>query len=209
MGDDHRRIHRFEDDRLRSEGFATVDALGDILAVSIPLCTNIKKATRKEDRDGTDFWAERVGLPSLSIDLKAANRPDYSVHLSPYKRRDDLALETWSLVPKTSRDCPNGKVGWSRDPNKRTDYICWYWPDTRRFCIVPFPPLCQIFSRDWQNWTKANSKYVKRQPNGAYESECVFVLRSVVFNALTRWSCGFEPDPWDADAARRASGATP
>ena len=38
----------------------------------------------------------------------------------------DIALETWSVIEKL-------KIGWTRDLNKRSDYVLWFWLDTKRW----------------------------------------------------------------------------
>ena len=94
------------------------------------------------DRAGTDYWVDRVDpLRSLSIDVKVRSE-DYAVKNPP---RDDLALETWSIVETK-------KIGWTRDPKKHTDFVFWFWKDTGRYLIVAFPPLCKAFAKRWEEW---------------------------------------------------------
>ena len=162
----------FTERRRWSEGFCS-EGIEPILMARMPNATAVSKASESADKQGTDYWVERDnGLPALSVDIKARDH-DYKKS----RGRDDLALETYSVC--------NTKVGWTRDQNKRTDYVLWYWRDTGRFLLVPFPPLCQVFERYWREWRETYGHW--RQTSGGWQSECVFVPRDVVFMALLEW----------------------
>ncbi len=157
-----------------------------VLKSRIPGCVDVKRASQRYDKQGTDYWAIRgAGLPSLSIDAKVRT-PDYL----QIKGRDDLALETWSVIEA-------GKVGWTRDPAKRTDYILWYWPDTRRMVLVPFPALCAVFAIKWREWAETYKDDVHDQETHewgrVWHSQCVFVPRRVVFDSINGWQTGIVP----------------
>ena len=146
-----------------------------ILRNRIPDCVAVVRADADHDRNGTDHWAVRPDpLPPLSIDLKA-RAEDWAP-----RGDDDLALETWSVIGQ--------KLGWTRDTSKRTDYILWYWADTKRFCILPFHPLCRMFRLHMDEWCATYK--VCRQDSGLWRSECVFVPRMVVQEAVWRWQNG-------------------
>lgn len=83
---------------------------------------------------------------------------------------------------------PQEIVGWTRDPNKRCDYILWLWQDTGRFCLVPFQMLCKVFSGNWMNWKSQfkTRKQKTRRASGDYHSECVFVPRREVWAEIYR-----------------------
>lgn len=167
----------FAEQKVWSEGTAAHENdLAAVLVSRIPGCVSVAHAELSDDKNGTDYWANRSdGLPPLSIDLKARRKDWHATH--PVE--DDLALETWSSI--------NGKVGWTRDQSKRTDYVLFYWADTRRYCLIAFHPLCRMFQRHWEEWRETFR--VEQQPNNGYVSECVFVPREVVFDAIKRWSC--------------------
>lgn len=165
------RQYDFNERRQWSEGFE-ISGIDAILLARIPGATGVRKATAQEDRQGTDYWVEREnGLPPLSVDTKI-REPDYSL-----KGKDDLALETYSVVPS--------KPGWTRDKSKRTDYVLWYWRDTGRFVLVPFPPLCAVFDRLWREWRETYG--FCRQSSGAWQSECCYVPREIVQRSLVDW----------------------
>jgi len=163
----------FQERLLWSKGFLG-EGIAAILKNRLPNCHKVVKADETEDRQGTDYWALRDGLPKLAIDVKVRSR-DYAP-----EGQDDLALETWSVIDE--------KIGWTRDAEKRTDYVLWYWQDTGRFCLISFHALCWAFTRHWQAWKR---KYkVAIQESSSWQSECVFVPRAVVLGSLARWQTG-------------------
>jgi hypothetical protein len=154
------------------------DGVERILRDRIPGCVAVRRASVQEDRHGTDYWAVRIEpLRPLSVDLKA-RRTDWAP-----RGADDLALETWSVIGE--------RAGWTRDRSKQTDFILWYWDDTRRFCLVPFHALCRVFRSCWQEWS--GTYRTERQDSGGWQSECVFVPRVVVQDSITRWQNGIVP----------------
>lgn len=154
-----------------SEGVAAVASIESIIMGNIAGALAVHKANEKNDRSGTDWWVEHVAGRHLSVDAKVRDE-DWRAKDEKF---DDLALETWSVVEKK-------KVGWTRDENKRCDYILWLWKDTGRWCMLPFPMLCTVFSDNWQEWRE---KYKNAQQftkdHGGYHSECVFVPRRDVW----------------------------
>lgn len=158
---------------LFSHGVCEKEGIADILIDNIPNVIEIKKATLNEDKNGTDFWAVREGLPALSIDVKI--RKTDPIKFNPPE--DDLALETFSVLE-------NKTIGWTRNESKRTDYILWYWTQTKRWCLIPFPLLCRIFQENWQIYRK---KYKTRQQQSErWKSECVFVPRREIWAEIYR-----------------------
>jgi len=153
--------------------------LVEILGQRIPGYTQVVMAETSDDLQGTDYWVTRNGVPALSVDLKA-RREDCLTH-----GNDDLALETWSKKPVAGQQ---GRAGWTRDSSKWTDYVVWYWEDTGRFFIVPFPPLCAVFSRRWERWSQTYR--VATQQSDSWQSECVFVPRVLVQRSIEQWASG-------------------
>ena len=145
----------------------------DVLLSEIPNAITVRRGNDHDDRTGTDWWVDRQNNKPLSIDLKA-RETDYEP-----RGHDDLALEIWSVVEK-------GIVGWTRNPTKGSDYILWFWKDTRRWCLIPFPMLCRVFTLRWQEWQQ-NYKTAPQKSNlngYIYHSECVFVPREIVWASL-------------------------
>lgn len=156
-----------------SQGHSSNDDIRDIILEVIPGAVNVYPAHLSNDKNGTDWWVEHISGRHLSVDCKVRTK-DFSSN----PKKDDLALESWSVVGK--------KIGWTRDTSKRTDYILWFWVDTGRFCLLPFHMLCKVYSDHWQDW---RSKYQTDQQftpnqNGGYFSECTFVPRRLVWEKI-------------------------
>lgn len=158
------------------------DSVFPFLKHRIPNFLRIHRTGGVNDRTGTDYVVERSGLHSIAIDLKLRDE-DFSV--KPPKFADDLALETYSVIEKNI-------IGWTRDSSKTADYILWFWKDTGRFFIVPFPPLCCVFQRYWQQWRTEYGPPVLQRTEGyrCWHSECIFAPRLVVVEAVGRWYNG-------------------
>lgn len=166
------RYYDFKDRLALSDSFES--EIAAILTDRIPGCHAVRRANRASDRTGVDYWALRHQARPLAIDVKVRDE-DWS-----QRGCDDLALETWSVIDE--------KVGWARDATKRTDYVLWYWTDTKRFVLLPFPPLCCVFCLNWQSWKRQFR--VVRQNSGQWQSECVFVPRKIVIEHITQWMMG-------------------
>lgn len=154
-----------------SSGQSRQRSIRDILLPNIPGGIDVTVSSEHEDRNGTDYWIRRISpLRALSVDAKIRS-------LDPIVEygKDDLALETWSVIEQS-------KIGWTRNPNKQTDYIFWLFVATNRWVLIPFPMLCQIFSEKWEAW-KCIFR-VATQSSGSWHSECVFVDRKTIWREL-------------------------
>jgi hypothetical protein len=160
----------FKQQLAMSHGVSASNSIADILLANLPGAIRIEKATLAEDRSGVDWWANMLNGDRVGIDCKVRSE-DYSV-----KGKDDLALESWSVVERKI-------VGWSRDPNKRTDYILWLWTDTGRWCLVPFPMLCKVFGDKWESWRRT-FKVARQRTDQRYQSECIFVPRHELWREI-------------------------
>jgi hypothetical protein len=154
-------------------------AVAAILLANIPGARQAVPACLDNDKRGTDWWIEMSSGYWLSVDVKIREK-DFG--------QDDLALETWSVVEKKV-------IGWTRNPDKRTDYILWYWIDTGKFVLVPFRPLCCVFQARWEKWLVAYKHDQQNTPDafggGFYHSECVFVPRRDLWQAMYNTSTGY------------------
>ncbi len=164
----------FDQELKASEGVAVGSTVAEILLAQLPSALNAHKAHDHNDRQGTDWWVEMRAGHFVSVDCKI-RKQDWLA-----KGKDDLALETWSVVEKR-------KVGWTRDVNKRTDYVLWLWKDTGRFVLIPFQMLLRVFESHWQVWRKKYQCNVQKTVRGGgreYHSECVFVPRKDLWAAI-------------------------
>ncbi len=162
----------FNEQLAMSSGFTVKADVKSVLLDLIPGAVSVSQAAPVNDRQGIDWWVELSTAKHLAIDAKVRKQDWFATHPS----EDDLALETWSV-------CEKNVVGWTRDAHKKCDYILWLWLDTGRYCLIPFPMLCKVFSRHWQDW---RSKYrtEKQKTNrqfDSYHSECTFVPRREIW----------------------------
>lgn len=167
--------YNFEEQLVLSNGIAASADVESILLQHIPGSVSVKKASLANDKQGVDWWVEMNTAKHLAIDAKVRNEDWAATH--PYE--DDLALESWSVVEKKV-------IGWTRDINKKCDYVLWLWKTTGRFCLIPFPLLCHVFINNWEQWStqyKTRRQYTTRAKNG-YQSECIFVPRRDLWAAI-------------------------
>lgn len=169
-----------------SQGLASGATVDRVLLEGIPGSLMVHQAHSHNDRSGTDWWVEMRGGNFLSVDAKIRSE-DWIT-----KGKDDLALETWSVVEAR-------KVGWTRDVNKRTDYVLWLWQDTGRWCLVPFQMLCGVFGDNWKRWRSRFQCNQQHTPScgGGYHSECVFVPRRVLWSTIYQRYSGMPSGPTD------------
>ena len=167
------REYDFNQQLKMSQGQVAGASVERVLLDNIPGACAVHSAHQANDRNGTDWWVEMRTGSFLSVDAKVR-----SVDWLP-KGKDDLALETWSVVEAK-------KVGWTRDPSKRTDYVLWLWQDTGRWCLIPFQMLCKVFDKNWQGWSAEFQRNRQHTPSqsGGYHSECVFVPRRVLWGEI-------------------------
>jgi len=159
-----------------SEGAIGNKKKEQIILDCFPNAVKVEKASLADDKNGTDYWVDLLSGKRISIDIKARSK-DYST-ISP--DMDDVALEIWSVIGQS--------VGWTRNPMKQTDYILWLWEDTGRWLLIPFPLLCSVFVANWQAWAKTYKTGIQKSDNthngSQWKSQCVFVPRTVVWNAI-------------------------
>ena len=169
------RDYGFAEQLTFSQGVAVSANIREVLLEAIPGAVHAYVAASVHDRMGVDWWVEMSNARHLAVDVKVRAKDWAATH----PEQDDLALETWSVIEAR-------KIGWTRDPNKRCDYVLWLWQDTKRFCLLPFPMLCQIMQKHWQAWSKEHKVAQQRttRTGQTYHSECVFVPRVVVWRRL-------------------------
>ncbi len=169
------RHYGFHKQLSMSQGVSDSEDVRALLLRVIPGACQVIQAHEANDRNGTDYWVEHERGRFLSIDCKIREE-DWSAKPPPLTA-DDLALEIWSVVERRI-------VGWTRDRKKQTDYVLWFWLDTRRWCLIPFLQLCGVFEENWELW-QSNYKHPQQYtPDGDYHSECVFVPRHEVWASI-------------------------
>ena len=171
------RVYHFDEQLVMSNGQQATTDITRILLKALPGSLQVIKAHEANDRRGTDWWVERPRGRFVGVDCKV-RATDWAAK-PPGRRRDDLALETWSVVEAS-------KIGWTLDPTKQTDYILWLWQDSGRWVLIPFPFLCAAFLHHQREWTRRFqvARQATPQSQGTYHSECCFVPRPVVWQAI-------------------------
>lgn len=155
----------------------------ELLLRMIPGSVTVKRATNKEDREGTDLWILRRKLPAVSVDLKVRT-------FDPIERfgSDDACIETTSVYSgKHSppwEDRFREKVGWTLNETKRTDLVLYTWPTKNglRFWAMYFPWLCVAAKKHWRHWVE---KYKERPAkNKGYLTLNVYPPRKEIAQAV-------------------------
>ena len=164
------------------------DVLGALVRL-FPGASRIERADVADDRNGTDYWVQRAGLPPLSIDFKIRR-------FDPLEKwnSDDVLLETTSVYRGPGppfQDQYRLKFGWTIDPAKRTDFICYSWlrsDGTARYWVVNYPLLNAATHRNLTKWTR---RYRERATqNSNYKTLWIAVLRREVLRAIEEISSG-------------------
>ena len=167
-------VYEFDERLAMSQGASENISIEKILLDQIPGALNVNPSHEKNDRNGVDFWVEHESGKHLGIDCKVREE-DWAL-----KGFDDIALETFSVVEKNIK-------GWTLNQEKRTDYILWFWKETGRWMLIPFPMLLAAFSKRVTAWSKVYKKAKQKtyRSNGNhYHSECVFVPRRDLWAAI-------------------------
>lgn len=181
------RTFTFGEQLAMSDGHAENIEVKALLLEYIPGALAVHRAHKENDKHGTDWWVEHSTGRHISVDVKV-RKEDWAA--KPIRvRKDDLALETWSVIESRI-------VGWTRDPTKRTDYVLWLWMDTKRFCLLPFPMLCRVMQQHWECWKRQyqTAKQFTKERNSEWHSECIFVPRNVVWDSI---KADYLPEPCD------------
>lgn len=142
-----------------------------IILSRFPNAIKIERANLSDDKKGIDYF--------ITLQSKLIQRVDAKIRkedwLAKHPNEDDVALETWSKIGE--------KIGWTRDPNKQTDWIMFLWEDTERSWFIPFPYLYKAFVENGRKWKKKYRTEIQDTREG-WKSECVFVPRRVIFDTI-------------------------
>lgn len=169
------RVTSFQDQMRMSEGVNDKKDIKKILLEHFPNAVDVERANIAEDKNGTDYWVTMRSGQKNSVDVKV-RKEDWAKR---HPDEDDIALEIWSKL--------QSKIGWTRNTTKRTDYILWIWLETGRNMLIPFPMLCSVFEKHWEEWSKTYKAPIQttKNANGSFwKSQCVFVPRRVVWNSI-------------------------
>jgi len=159
----------------------SVDARGQEDIDIITRCHNgsiaIEKADTQDDISGVDYFVTLDSGVQVKWDVK---RRDIGCSRF-WKSGPELALETWS-------DMERGRIGWTLDREKETDYILFAFDpsDHDRAYAIPFQHLRAAFNANGPDWYKRyrHEKQSSRENGREWVSECVFIPIHEVLDAI-------------------------
>jgi len=161
-------IRNFRQD-LRETETTEVDAkVRKALKKHFPACETIIKNDVKGNDGGVDYYVSNF-IYEYKIDVKVRKRSS---------KDGDVALELWSNKEV-------GKVGWTLDSSKKTDYIVWIWDDGHSE-IFYFKDILEVFEERKDIWEKEFFAPTQKTGSGGtyYTSQCVFVPISTLKEAI-------------------------
>ena len=191
------KSHEFIDSFKRSGGDYNIPkAVLDVISHIFPGSITVKSGI-DFDRRGIDCIVQ-IGSKQITLDYKFRTKdPLRFLHI------DDLLLERWSVIPNDN--CPHGKIGWTLDPEKQSDYILWVWtdkniPNYRRWYMAPRPILRDVFAVNLEHWEHIYEPIElderDRRRGISWKTRCICVPRSVVHDEImirSALTCGTLP----------------
>lgn len=135
----------------------------------------VDDAGSQDDIAGVDYWAilgegRRVGIDDKLRRDCVRYWPD---------GKPQVSLEIWSKVPSDGKP---GKIGWTLDQHKRTEYVMFRFSDYKQVFLFPFRLLQMAMARNIVEWSKIYQ--ICQQDNGSYKSESIFVPATIVAAAI-------------------------
>lgn len=159
----------------------------------IPGCIMVEASPKELDMRGIDFIATLRRGATLNIDIKR-REPGVSRYWSSCPLfgsplpEPELTLEYYSVMPFNGRP---GKVGWTLDESKLTDYVLYIFDpsDTAEVFLLPFQLLRSAFIKNAEPWRIHNRVGVCQTnggpKNGGWSTESIFVPAWCVIEAIT------------------------
>ncbi len=176
--------HNFTDRLAWSKGLAGKSDAATIKNL-LSGCVLVESTCKELDMLGIDFIAKLRGGAILNVDVKRRAK-GVSRHWKPSPTGEiepELTLEYWSVCPK---DGQGGKVGWTLDESKLTDYILYVFDpaDTQEAFLLPFQLLRIAFRKNLKQWGES-FRVGKCSTESRYETESYFVPAWCVLEAIS------------------------
>jgi hypothetical protein len=149
----------------------------------LPDCETVIEGTEAEDKAGIDYYAILTSGRRVPIDAKSRKAGSRRY----WKTEPELPMERYSVCPTANT---SGKVGWTLDASKLTEYILFTFDpdDSRSAYLLPFQQLRSAFLRWGAAWKATYGKggdwFYESSNGGAWTSAAVFVPVSVVTEAV-------------------------
>ena len=163
----------------------------DLLTIQsmIPGCVSVEDSSPELNRRGVDYIARLRRGAEILIDAKTRSK-GCSRHWNGCG--PEFALETWSVRPGGKYRTHDNlkKIGWTLSESSSVDMILFKFDpaDSTKVYLVGFQLLRIAFRRFFKEWY---SKFkVDIQDSKTWESECVFVPSSVVYDSMSKVSVG-------------------
>ncbi len=170
------KITDFHVDLARSQTPALYAAYWGAVNKRFPEADAITTADIDDDKKGTDYWIDFANGKRESLDVKF-RAVDW---LYKDKQHRTAFIE---LVANTA----TGKLGWSIDLMKQTDWVMFYYADTGRFvfynarelraAVIAYLPYLQSVGKAETTTTKSY--------NGSYGSSGLIVSHSDLMKCIT------------------------
>lgn len=153
-----------------------------ILLIRVPN-GQIRQGTLAEDMTGIDYQITTPSGKTINVDMKIRDH-DFG---------HDICIEYISSIE-------DFRIGWTVDQSKVTDYVIWYWRDSRRWLAYDFRQLRQVTRSNAFAWLSAkNFKQIENHTTLAtkpdYHSRAVCVPEAVIdtmleatFGSVRKWS---------------------
>lgn len=154
----------------------------------IPGCVNVEKTAQEIDKTGVDFVATLRNGAEILVDAKTRT-PGCSRY---WMTGPELALELWSVKPQNGQ---KGKAGWTVCEAKNVDYVLFTFhpSDTDQVFLYPFQLLRIAFRNNYFAWRRMGYK-TGTQSSGSWQSECIFVPETVVWDSVRECMQGVYAD---------------
>ena len=153
-------------------------------------CARVVKADTTMDKTGIDYIATLRRGRDIYIDAKARE----SGCSKFWMNGPELALETWSVIPRDGRI---GKTGWTLDESKQTELVLFTFdPGDHKSCyLVSFQLLRMAFRSCLPEWRTVYQKATQKTcgNGGGWHSACIFVPVQAVYKAINEVSV-WKPD---------------
>ena len=164
--------YSFKNELRKANDKELIKKIAKLISDKIPGITGGRKSTTKEDRAGVDLWLKHESGREIGVDLKIRSTDCRKFG------NDDLALENISV-----KNGKTTKIGWTMDSKKLTEYVCWYWRDTKRIAIIPFQLLNAAAIKNMDSWAEKYAGATQTTDN-RYKSSCVYVPLDVIWTAV-------------------------
>lgn len=154
-------VRNFHADLAMSDTPEVVAAIKAACHAQFPELLTVTRAHKENDKLGADYTLEFPGYRHEALDVKIRKK-DYSLH-------GDDRIACLELVSNTT----TGKIGWTLDPAKRTDWVLFYYIESGKRVFYHARELRAAVVAYLPQLRKIGKPSI--QQTGRYESTSLFV----------------------------------